>query len=176
MMIFFENMVAHSNKEWCIKVTQPIKFKVLQSLSDIKAWHYGLSCNMNFMVSSLLVTHMSLWVHFLDMVVKDCSLDLIGTLCGKIVWSFPLLGTWTSLYQEVSFIQLFIGFSKPLCFFTLCCEFQEGLLFVSIVLWILDMDKLEMFNFLEDELHIIRIVGLCLETFENIVSKELLQV
>jgi hypothetical protein len=36
------------------------------------------------------------------------------------------------------------------------------------------MDKLEMFNFLEDELHIIRIVGLGLKTFENIVSDELL--
>jgi hypothetical protein len=38
------------------------------------------------------------------------------------------------------------------------------------------MDKLEMFNFLEDELHIIRIIGLGLETFENIVLEELLQV
>jgi hypothetical protein len=40
----------------------------------------------------------------------------------------------------------------------------------------LDIDKLEIFNFLEDELHIIRIVGLGLETLENIVSEELLQV
>ncbi len=148
----------------------------MQSLCDIKAWHYGLTCNMNFMVLGLLVTHMSLWVHLLDMVVKDSSLDLIGTLCGKIDWSFPLLGTWTSLHEEVSFIQLFIGFFKPLCVYPLCCEFQEGLLFVSIVLCILDMDKLEMFNFLEDELHIIRIIGLGLETFENIVLEELLQV
>lgn len=169
-------MVANSNKEQCIRVTQPIKFKVLQSLCDVKAWHYGLTCNMNFMVLSLLVTHMSLWVHLLDMVVKDCSLDLIEILCGKIVWSFPLPGTWTSLHEEVSVIQFFIGFIKPLCVYPLCCEFQEGLSFVSIMLCILDMDKLKMFNFLEDELHIIRIVGLGLETFENIVLKELLQV
>ncbi len=33
-----------------------------------------------------------------------------------------------------------------------------------------------MFNFLEDELHIIRIVDLGLETLENIVLEELLQV
>ncbi len=38
------------------------------------------------------------------------------------------------------------------------------------------MDNLETFNFLEDELHNIRIVDLGLETLENIVSKELLQV
>ncbi len=63
-----------------------------------------------------------------------------------------------------------------MCVYPLCCEFQEGLLFVSIVLCILDMDNLETFNFLEDELHNIRIVDLGLETLENIVSKELLQV
>jgi len=40
------------------------------------------------------------------------------------------------------------------------CEFQERLLFVSIVLCILDMDELEMFNFLEYELHTVGIVGL----------------
>jgi hypothetical protein len=40
------------------------------------------------------------------------------------------------------------------------CEFQERLLFVSIVLCMLDMDELEMFNFLEYELHIVGIVGL----------------
>jgi hypothetical protein len=84
MIFFFENMVANSNKEQCIRVTQPIKFKVLQSLCDIKAWHYGLICNMNFMVLGLLVTHMSLWVHLLDMVIKDCSLDLIRTLCVNL--------------------------------------------------------------------------------------------
>ncbi len=59
------------------------------------------------MVLGLLVTHMSLSVHLLDMVIKDYSLDLIGSFCGKIVWSFPLLGTCTSLHEEVSFIQLF---------------------------------------------------------------------
>jgi hypothetical protein len=169
-------MVANSNKEWCITITQPIRLKVLQSLCDIKAWHYGMICNMNFIILGLLVTRMNLWVHLLDMVIKDYNLDLIWTLFGKIVWSFPPLGTWTSLYEEVSFIQLFIGFSEPLCVYPLCCEFQEGFLFVSIVWCILDMDKLEMFNFLEDELHIIRIVGLGWETLENIVLEELLQV
>jgi hypothetical protein len=37
------------------------------------------------MVLGLLVTHMSLSVHLLDMVIKDYSLDLIGSFCGKIV-------------------------------------------------------------------------------------------
>jgi len=116
-------MVANSSKEQCIRVTQPIKFKVLQSLCDIKAWHYGLTCNMNFMVLGLLVTSMSLWIHHLDMVVKNCSLDLIGTLCGKIVWSFPLLGTWTSLHEEVKLHSTFHWF-----FWTFVC--------LPIVLWI----------------------------------------
>jgi hypothetical protein len=34
------------------------------------------------------------------------------------------------------------------------------------------MDKLKMFNFLEDELHIVRIVGLGLETLETLCQKK----
>jgi hypothetical protein len=46
------------------------------------------------------------------------------------------------MHWEVSFAQLFIGFFEPLCVYPSCCEFQEGLLFVSIVLCILNMDEL----------------------------------
>lgn len=38
------------------------------------------------------------------------------------------------------------------------------------------MNELEMFKFLEYELHVVRIVGPSLETLENIVFKEMLQV
>jgi hypothetical protein len=55
-----------------------------------------------------------------------------------------LLGAWTSLHEDVSFVQLFIGIFEPLCVYPLCYEFKKGLLFVSIVLCILDMNKLEM--------------------------------
>jgi len=38
------------------------------------------------------------------------------------------------------------------------------------------MDELEMFKFLEDELHVVGIVGPSLETLEIIVLEEMLQV
>jgi len=44
------------------------------------------------------------------------------------------------------------------------------------VLFNLDVDKLKMFNFLEDELHFVRTVGPSSKTFKNIVSKVVLQV
>jgi len=53
----------------------------------------------------------------------------------------------------------------------LCYEFQGGLLFVSIALWILDMDELEMFDFLENELHIVGRIGLSSKILEYIMSK-----
>jgi hypothetical protein len=74
------------------------------------------------------------------------------------------LGAWTSLHEDVNFVQLFIGFFEPLCVYSLCYEFQKGFLFVLVVLCILDMDKLEMFKFFEDELHVVEIVGPSLET------------
>ncbi len=67
-------------------------------------------------------------------------------------------------------------FLEPLCFYQLLCyEFQKGLSFVSIVLFNLNVDELKMFNFLKDELHIVRRVGPSSKTLENIVSKVVLQ-
>jgi hypothetical protein len=86
-----------------------------------------------------------------------------------------LFGAWTSLHEDVTFVQLFIGFFEPLCVYPLCYDFQKSLLFVSIALCILDMNKLEMFEFLEDELHVVGIVGPSLKTLETIVLKEMLQ-
>jgi hypothetical protein len=69
-----------------------------------------------------------------------------------------LPGAWISLIEEVSFAQPFTGFFNISV--SAHCEFQKRLLFVSIVLCILDMDELEMFNFLEYEVHIVGIVGI----------------
>ncbi len=44
--------------------------------------------------------------------------------------------------------------------------------FVSNVLCSLNMDELNMFNFLENELHIVRTVGPSLETFESMCQKK----
>jgi hypothetical protein len=84
------------------------------------------------------------------------------------------LGAWTSLHGDVSFVQLFIGFFEPLCVYPLCYELKKGLLFVSIVLCTLDMNELEMFKFLEFELHVVWIVGPSFKIVENIVLEEML--
>jgi len=47
---FFENLGATSSKKWCINVIRLILFKVLQSLHGTKAWYYGSTFNMNFLV------------------------------------------------------------------------------------------------------------------------------
>jgi hypothetical protein len=78
---------------------------------------------------------------------------------GKSDWSFSLFKIWTSLHEKLSCAQCLIGFSKPLCV-PIMLWIQKGLVFVSIVLCILDMDELEMLNFLEDEFHIVRTFGL----------------
>jgi hypothetical protein len=92
-----ENLVASSSREQCIRVSWPVEFRVLHSLCDTRAQHYGLTYNMNFLVLDLLLEHLSLWVHLLDMAVIDLCLDLTRA-CGKNVWSFPAIGAWTSLH------------------------------------------------------------------------------
>jgi len=41
-------------------INQLVEFKVLQSLCDTKVLHYGLTCNMSFLVLGLLLKHMNL--------------------------------------------------------------------------------------------------------------------
>jgi hypothetical protein len=81
-----------------------------------------------------------------------------------------LFRAWTSLHES-SYVQCFIGFSKPLSVLIMLW-IQEGMVFVSIVLCTLDMDKLEMFNFLEDEFHIVRTIGLGLKTIKTLCQKK----
>ncbi len=51
------SILAESNH---IRITQRVKFKVLQSLCDTRVHHYGSTCNMSFLVLDLLLEHMSL--------------------------------------------------------------------------------------------------------------------
>lgn len=132
---FFENLVVSPSRDQHIKVIQLVGFRDLQILCDTRAQHYGLTCKMNFLVLGLLLKHMNLWLHLLNMAIKYCNLNLTWTLVVKMleVFCHLKLRQFTWWYELCSTFHFFwnlcvstdcyaMNFKKVCHLFQLCCS------------------------------------------------------